>query len=256
MAVILFPYGAVAQSCNSASNCNSKGTKLYAQGKFVQAIKYFEKQADLATGKEDEKNLKTALNNLALANLKMGNILLANAWIQEAKELYADDKATLFNYELIEKEIKKTNIPSSITGTYSRYAGYGRWSTLKIVELKNGILKIELYLQRFGLVESAEESGPAAYWELSADGFFAENNLTIKYQGIDEKECAIRMKREDDIKIEAPRQNLTERCEIGGYNTYVHGTYWRTSAKKPLIQKNRKYNKSNTADRSPLGCSG
>jgi tetratricopeptide (TPR) repeat protein len=237
MAVIFFPCGAVAQNCNSASDCNSKGTKLYAQSKFVQAIKYFEKQADLATGKEDKINLRTALNNLAIANLKIGNVLLANAWIQEAKDLYADDKATSFNYELIEKELKKTNIPSSITGTFSRYAGYGRWSTLEIVELKKGKLRIELYLQRFGLVESAEWSGPAAYWELSADVFLAENNLTIKYQGSDEKECAIRMKRENEIKIVAPWQDLTERCETGGYNTYVHGTYWRTSTKKPLIQK-------------------
>lgn len=237
MIAIFFPCGAIAQICSSASDCNSKGTKLYTQGKFVQAIEYFEKQADLATGKEDKLNLRTALNNLAIANLKIGNVLLANAWIQEAKELYADDKATSFNYELIGKELKKTNIPSSITGTYSRYAGYGRWSTLEIVEPKEGKLSIELYLQRFGLVKSAEESGPAAYWELSADGFLTEKNLIIKYQGIDKKECEIRMKREDDIKIVAPWQDLTEKCQTGGYNSYVHGTYWRTSTKKPPIQK-------------------
>jgi len=102
VALVFFPCAAIAQSCNSASDCNSKGTKLYTQGKYVQAIKYFEKQADLATGQEDKINLRTALNNLALANLRIGNILLANAWIQVAKEFYADDKATSFNYELIE----------------------------------------------------------------------------------------------------------------------------------------------------------
>ena len=237
MAVIFFPCGAVAQSCNSASDCNSKGTKLYSQGKYVQAIKYFEKQADLATGKEDKKNIRIALNNLALANLKIGNVLLANAWIQVSNEFYDgdSDKSTIYNYELIEKELRKISIPSTITGTYNRYAGYGRWNTLEIVELKKGTLKVHLYLQRYGFVESAEESGPAAYWDLFADGSLDKDNLVIKYEGIDAKECTIKMRREN-IKFVAPDHKLAERCEVGGYNTYVHGTYWLTDTRRPIIQ--------------------
>ena len=234
LAVMFFPYGAGAQSCNSASDCNLKGTKLYEQGKIVKAIALFEKQADFATGKDDEKNLRTALNNLALANLKIGNVLFANAWIQEAKERYADDKATLFNYELIEKKLKTTEMPSSITGTYSRYAGYGRWSTLEITESKKGKVSINLYIERYGLVESAEESGPAAYWKLSANGSLDVDKLTIKYEGEGKTKCEIAMKWED-IRIVAPDQNLPEQCQLGGYNTYVDGTYWRTSTQKPRL---------------------
>jgi hypothetical protein len=233
--VISFPNIAIAQSCISANDCNSKGTVFYNQGKYKKAIKLFIKQADLATGKEDKNNLRVALNNLALANLKLGNVLLANAWIQVAKEYYTDDKITLFNYALITKQLNKINKPLAITGRYSRYAGYGEWSNLEIKELKKGIFKVHLYLQRYGVIESAEESGPAAYWDLYADGYLDGDNLIIKYKGLNEKDCAITMEKEN-IKFVAPRHNLNEECETGGYNTYVDGTYWLTDTREPIIK--------------------
>jgi hypothetical protein len=101
--------------------------------------------------------------------------------------------------------------------------------------IKRGILGIELNVQRYALVESAEESGPAAFWQLSAIGNLVEDRLSIKYERADKTACDIAMKWQG-IKIASPNQELKQ-CELGGRNTHVGGTYWRKSAQKPHLGK-------------------
>jgi tetratricopeptide (TPR) repeat protein len=224
--------------CASAKECNDRGLSDVAAGKYQDALDAFLAAADLATGAGDNDTLLSAFEQLTAVNLKLGKPLMAHAWAQAALVAFDKDARALKNLEAAQQALQASPLPTGITGTYDSYAGYGYWSELKIVEQEDGKVQTDWFMMRFGAVPSAFDYGPAAMWELSADGSFANGELVLTYEGMDGASCQFTFKRiELAIELVSPQpEDLSQNCQTGGAGVFPWGPFWLVDTAIPSLE--------------------
>ncbi|MCP0911326.1 MULTISPECIES: hypothetical protein [Acinetobacter] len=123
-------------SCSKVKSYANNGKKFYDQKHYQQAIAQFKQQAawssfcemnrDEAKTSFSEQAITTAFNNVGLSYSKLGKPQWARAWFS----VYPDAKSSQFNLKQLPPPKKDTEL----AGTYVQHAGFGAWSTLKIVK--------------------------------------------------------------------------------------------------------------------------
>jgi hypothetical protein len=222
---MLFCFYSHALACGSPANCNAAGTKLYVQGKYEDAARFFLRQVDLATGEKDQASLRIGLNNLAMTALRLGKPFEANAWAQVARDRFGDDSITMHNLASIQSE-PSHQTSSNLNGTYQRYQGYGRWSRLDVHTNVDGTLRLNFNIVRYGIVPSASYVGPAASGTLEANAVFKNGHLEAAYAGSENVTCRLPLQ-PSKLAIVIPNQDPSVHCNSwGGHNTYLDGTFW------------------------------
>ena len=146
--------------CPSAPACNASGSRLLAAGQVEKAVEDFQGQAGWAEDSEDPAAQALAFNNLALAELKRSQPLLARAWVRQALRVKPGDKAALFNQGQVDKALAARQAPAGFTGTWRSYAGAGEWNTLEVQDQGDGRLRFMVFALRMGA--NWREYGPAA----------------------------------------------------------------------------------------------
>ncbi|MEZ5830005.1 MAG: hypothetical protein R3D05_02360 [Dongiaceae bacterium] len=224
--------------CTDAADCEARAKSDIAGGRLEQALDALVAEADLATGAGDDVHLRAALESLTDVNLKLGKPLMAHAWAQAAATAFDHDQKATATLENAQKALPKAETITGISGTYDSYAGYGYWSELKVAELELGKVKTGWLMMRFGSVPSAWDNGPAAMWELTADGQYSDGALIVTYQGTDGGDCSLTFKR-TPLAIEwvAPKpEELPESCQIGGAGVFPWGPFWLVDTAVPSIE--------------------
>jgi tetratricopeptide (TPR) repeat protein len=224
--------------CASAKECNDRGLSDVTAGKYQDALDAFVAAVDLATGARDDDALLSAFEQLTAVNLKLGKPLMAHAWAQAALIAFDKDARALKNLETAQQALQASPLPTGITGTYDSYAGYGYWSELKIVEQDDGKVQTDWFMLRFGAVPSVFDYGPAAMWELSADGSFANGELTLTYEGMDGASCRFTFKRTElAIELVSPKpEDLPQNCQTGGAGVFPWGPFWLVDTAVPSLE--------------------
>lgn len=223
--------------CTDPADCASRAEANIAAGRDAEALDALVAEADLATGAGDKEHLRGALESLTAVNLKLGKPLMAHAWAQAVLVAFDKDAPALANLETAKQGLQGWTQPSSIAGTYDSYAGYGYWSELKIIEHDGGKVQTQWFMMRFGAVPSAWDYGPAAMWELSAEGQYANGNLTVTYPGNDGAACELTFKR-TDLAIEwvSPKaEDLPQNCQTGGASVFPWGPFWLVDTAVPTF---------------------
>lgn len=218
-----------AFTCDSPSSCNAAGSKLYAQGKYTAAMKSFERQVDLATGEGDENSLRVGLNNLALSADRLGRPLEAHAWLQVAMQRFPEDGATQHNLALVRKRMPTLQPGGVISGIYRRYAGYGKWSVLRVRSIGGGSYQLQFDIFRYGKAPSADAFGPAAAGELEAHSMLVNGRLEASYSPWGESPCNFHLEL-TELALNIPPQDMPSRCEFGGQGIHLNGKFWLTAA--------------------------
>jgi len=225
--------------CVDAVDCEKRAEADIAAGRNEQALEALVAEADLATGAGDEEHLFSALQSLTAVNIKLGNPLMAHAWAQAALVAFDQDPRALANLETAKQALQGQPAPSAISGTYDSYAGYGYWSELKIDGQDTGKIQTQWLMLRFGTVASAWDDGPAAMWELWAEGQYADGNLAITYQGMDGAACHLNFKRTElAIELVSPQPDeLPPNCQTGGAGVYPIGPFWLVDTAVPTLEE-------------------
>ncbi|HEY3145460.1 MAG TPA: hypothetical protein VGJ75_03870 [Dongiaceae bacterium] len=92
---------------------------------------------------------------------------------------------------------------------------------------------------RFGMIQRADEIGPAAEWELTADGRYTDSDLAVTYEGMDGASCKLGFKR-TELAIEwvSPKaEDLSDNCLIGGAGVFPWGPYWLVDTAVPNLDE-------------------
>lgn len=223
--------------CTDPADCAKRAEADLAAGRTQQALDALVAEADLATGADDDEHLMSALQSLTNVNIKLGKPLMAHAWAQAASLTFDQDPRAQANLDTAIKALAGQTF-AAISGTYDSYAGHGYWNELKIAEQAGGAMKTQWLMLRFGMVASAWDDGPAAIWELWADGQYADGILTITYQGMDGGTCEMKFKRTElAIELLSPQADeLPQNCQTGGAGVYPFGPFWLTNADVPAIE--------------------
>lgn len=225
--------------CADAADCAKRAEADIAAGRNEQALEALVAEADLATGANDDEHLFSALQSLTAVNIKLGKPLMAHAWAQAALVAFDQDPRALANLETAKQALQGQPASPEISGTYDSYAGYGYWSELKIDGQDPATVQTQWFMLRFGSVASAWDDGPAAIWELWAEGQYADGNLVVTYQGTDGAACQLNFKRTElAIELVSPQPDeLSQNCQTGGAGVYPWGPFWLTDAAVPTIEK-------------------
>lgn len=102
-----------------------------------------------------------AFNNLALAELKRSQPLLARAWVRQALRVKPGDKAALFDQGQVDRALAaRAGCRPATTGTWRGYAGAGEWNTLEVQDRGGGRLRFMVFALRMGA--NWRKYGPAA----------------------------------------------------------------------------------------------
>lgn len=135
-------YAQAGYACQSASECSRMGEVAYKEGDYKKAIGLYESQREFAEDERTEceikatpsnasaceKSITRAYNNLALANLRIGEPTKANMWLGLAPK----GPSTTFNRRLIEAALTSVQWPASPEGEYWSPAGFGLWNSLGV----------------------------------------------------------------------------------------------------------------------------
>lgn len=224
--------------CSSATDCLALGKSTELSSQPQQALDLLAAAADLATGSGDDQTLLSALEALTKANVEIGKPLMAHAWAQAAMIQFGDDPAAKQNLARAEEALPAIDPAAGISGTYDSYAGYGDWSEMRISERTDGTVLIDWSLLRFGAVPSAYDYGPAAMWEMSADGSYRDGELIIRYAGSDDSACELKFTKSGlGFEWTQPKaEDLPEACQIGGANVFPSGQFWLVDTSDPHLE--------------------
>jgi hypothetical protein len=238
MAALTGAPAAAYDICADPADCQRKAEADITAGHDDQALDALVAEADLATGAQDNEHLLSAFEQLTAVNLKLGKPLMAHAWAQAALVAFDKDARALKNLETAQQALQASPLPTGITGTYDSYAGYGYWSELKIVEQEDGKVQTDWFMLRFGQVPSAFDYGPAAMWELSADGQYANDELVLTYDGMDGASCHFTFKRTElAIELVSPKpEDLPQNCQTGGAGVFPWGPFWLVDTAVPSLE--------------------
>ncbi len=223
--------------CASATDCLALGESIELSRQPQQALDLLAAAADLATGSGDDQTLLSAFEGLTKANIELGKPLMAHAWAQAAMIHFGDNPAAKENLARAQQALPAIDPAAGISGTYDSYAGYGNWSEMRISARADGTLLMDWFLQRFGAVPSAYDYGPAAMWEMSADGAYRNGEMTISYAGSDDKTCELKFTKSDlGFEWTYPKaEDLSEACRIGGANVFPWGPFWLVDQTDPQL---------------------
>jgi hypothetical protein len=221
--------------CTDLADCQRKAEADIAAGQYEQALEALVAVADLAAGEGDDARSLFAFESLTAINLKVGKPLMAHAWAQAALIRFEGNSRARANLENAKQALGAASPAGSISGTYESYAGHGYWSELKILEQEPGKVRTKWFMMRFGAVPSAWDYGPAAMWELSADGRYSNGELVITYEGSDGSACELAFKR-TKLAIEwvSPTvEDFPRKCRTGGANVLPFGPFWLVDSAAP-----------------------
>lgn len=211
--------------CPSASACNTSGSRLLAAGQVEQAVEDFLGQAGWAEDADDAAAQALAFNNLALAELKRAQPLLARAWVRQALRVKPGDKAALFNQGQVDKALAARQAPAGFTGTWRGYAGAGEWNTLEVQDRGGGRLRFMVFALRMGA--NWREYGPAAVGNV--DGEVTLQSGKGLFKGED---CALALAFSgDEATVEQDGG-----CGFG-MGVDASGTYLRTDDAPPRLEQ-------------------
>ncbi len=223
--------------CSSATDCLALGESTGLSGQPQQALDLLVAAADLATGSGDNQTLLSALEGLTTANIELGKPLMAHAWAQAAMIQFGDDPAAKENLARAQAALPAIDPAAGISGTYESYAGYGNWSEMRISAHTDGTLLMDWALLRFGAVPSADDYGPAAMWEMSADGSYRNGEMIINYAGSNDSTCELKFTKSGlGFEWTYPKaEDLPEACRIGGANVFPWGPFWLVDRTDPQL---------------------
>lgn len=221
------------EPCQSVAECNRQGTSEYQAGRYAQALVHFERQVDYAetavqefTFVDKEPTPKAiaarelALNNAALAHLKLGECLKARAWLALAD---AKGSATIANRTQLIKHCGAKLEQDSVVGDYWQYAGHGSWNR---VTLNPGAAP-QLIFDGFWMLIN---QGPLDQHTPTASG--AETGITMTpvgnglegyFDGTSDDRCRLHLELTGQ-SIEITPQDR-ESCNTGGYGAHLSGRY-------------------------------
>ena len=226
------------QPCTSLADCRNRADANIAAGRYEQALEELVATTTYASFDGSREDLRGALESLTAVNLKLGNPLMAHAWAQAELMTFHHDARALANLETVTPALKAMVPPAGISGTYKSYAGYGRWSELKIRDEGGGKVQTDWYMIRFGSVQSADDIGPAAEWALLAEGQYTNSEFLITYEGWNGTSCTLDFKR-NALAIERVSENkgIPQNCLAGGAGVAPHGPYWLVDTAVPDLDR-------------------
>jgi hypothetical protein len=221
--------------CSDLQDCQRKADAEIAAGRYERAADILVAVADFATMGGTRDDQLSAFESLTEVNLKLHKPLMAHAWAQAALLRFEQDPRALANLEHVLPTLSATEPPSTLSGTYLAYAGYGYWSELRAVEQDDGLIRTEWFMLRYGLVPSADAYGPAAFWELTAEARLSDGNLVVRYEGRDGIPCELGFNRKGlAIEWTWPQPDeLSSGCRIGGANVLPWGPFWLVDPATP-----------------------
>ncbi len=126
----------IKNDCAKVDGYAQAGTEAYRRGDRVRAIDEYTAQAAWSEFcRLPAAAIHTAYNNTALALIRSGEPLKANAWLA----LAADDRKSRVNLALIQPVLARLEPALAATpmGNYWRYAGQGVWSVLSVMPQGN-----------------------------------------------------------------------------------------------------------------------
>lgn len=218
--------------CDSLAQCGSLGAAAYKRGDYVRAKDYFEQEV----GQYEQSNrpcnqdghtcphAAVPYNNVALALLKSGQPLKAQAWLDIAPP---DDPATEHNRRLVRRALKGWAWPPGLEGEYWQYAGYGSWSTVNVSRDGNKWSIDYLGLRFPG---SGMEFGPN-FGELSTD--MALDARTTIYSEDDGCKVSFTFFSESVVLNE---DDSKRECEGFGNGVLARGTFQRVSIRPVKVK--------------------
>ncbi len=220
--------------CPDYQQCERAGNEALKNGKTKRAIELFQLQAghaelaDIDLGHVSVVPGNTpiyklgiqAYNNLAAAEMRRGDYLMAREWCRVTLRWDKHNEIAIQNLNQIEERLKSWTWRSHVSGSYVRYAGRGQWDSLHVKQTGNRI-SITLFVMRMG----GDPAGtPASYGDL--EGKILLQNGGATYKRDDEFPCTIRMQFAVD-KVE-----LRQDGDCGfGYGVDSTGTFSRVTVK-------------------------
>jgi uncharacterized protein YecT (DUF1311 family) len=225
----------LSSPCATDTECNRKGTILYAKHQFSRAVPYFLRQLDLAQEQDNKEEALVALNNLALAYSKSGQKYFARAWIKIAQSLSHIDEATKTNAKLILPHVNAQKQRRDISGIYQRYIGYGKWMVIEMKQIGNQTYNASFSIARYGVGSSAKVS-PIAFHGVKGQVTISGEYLTFVYENREKKLCQINMEM-NGIDIVITGHSHADECELGGYSKSLDGDYYLTKILIPAKWK-------------------
>jgi hypothetical protein len=150
---LLMPIPSHAQDpCHTYQECDEMGGKSLRQRKFDEAEVFFALQAKYAEIADEAQSHEvatsasplshghaiSAYNNMALAYLRTYQYQRAKFWCNLALSQDHNDKTAQANLAKIEKKLTRWKWPTSLKGTYIRYAGHGEWYTIAVRQERSG----------------------------------------------------------------------------------------------------------------------
>ena len=225
--------GVAEADCDSGATCNAAAKAALENGDREAALRAFLRQVDLATGERrtngnDDALICDGFENLARLSIALGKPLRGNAWGQVAR------LKCMPNPDLQARagDLRNMVAPDPIAGLYWSYAGYGQWSEMTLTDRGSGKFQVEWYVQRYGLVPSADAYGPAALWQFEGPGERIDGRFTVRYDGVgldgEGTPCALDFEVQPFALVVAT--DLPTQCQNGGSSAYPRGTFWRVEA--------------------------
>lgn len=211
--------------CASVSQCNEEGTAAYQAGRFEEAVEAFERQ--LRRGAQDDSAARElALNNLVVANLRLGRPGMARAWLNLAVADGLQGPATRHNLRSLAEAVDYPALEAGIEGHYLRYAGSAAWSSLDISRAADGGYRVHFSPIRAGA--KVEEYGPAAIGDLQGRLQGERTYFLLQDAGL-ASGCAVELFNEGlDIRV---LEVFDPQCQrYGGAGISVAGNYLKVSA--------------------------
>jgi hypothetical protein len=161
------------QTCGSITNCDLNGKEALSNGDLAKAERYFRDQVGYAEDAQDEKQIVAAYNNMSSVYLNAREYFRARIWIRLALRTEPKDTIAEQNLKSIQERLRDRAWPTSVNGTYVRYAGRGFWDAFCVNV--TGDRKIHTCLRTMRIGGAWREYGPASIGDIECDGELATN---------------------------------------------------------------------------------
>lgn len=216
---------ATRPSCKNAASCNELGTQAFKRGDIGTAIRLFKLQVGFAEDAQDKKESAVAYSNLAVAYIRNREYFRALAWTHLALLANPESAAAKHNLAEIEKHTASYPWPTSIGGTYVRYAGRAYWSSLCLSKKAGNDIEFQLIIYRLGA--AWRRYGPAGYGDVRGKAVLTKNDEAQYTGSADFPSCRINMKFSGSDGV-----TLEQQGDCGfGYGVRAAGQYERINPK-------------------------
>lgn len=207
--------------CHKIKEFATKGDKHYNAKQYAKARGQYEQQAAWSEScQQDEQQVATAYNNIAMTYIHEKNYLKAKAWLN----IRPDNNKSIFNLNKINSNIKNSmeRLPNKPDGQYWQYAGGSLWS---VITIKSQGKKYNVDFQGYHAGMMVMYYGPNM-GEFSTS--LEINNGKAHYSMVGEDEDYLDCVYDFDIKKDSLTVVRTSGSSCGfGYNVSAEGTYYR-----------------------------